>query len=179
MSKNIRPKSYILILFGYWEKLENTIEDVHAILDVLLHKRHIRYINSDNMLMVTFSSKEKIEEIDEYLNDSFPEYIETYFLFSKPRKFGMRLNNDLKKHLFDRNFDPKSIGHKEIKMPLNSPTDDEMDRKFLEAIQKIEKDLEYKKKDYTIDDILDKINDKGIKSLTKGELDFLKSKSNN
>ena len=53
------------------------------------------------LLFPHFESYDNMEDIHYYLDSNLNETILSYFLFPKPRKMALRLDEELKKHLID------------------------------------------------------------------------------
>ena len=115
------------------------------------------------------------------LTNTFNDDVTAYFLLPKPRQMGIRLDKELEKHLTDLkskpNTDKPNIdenigeGFKHIGEIFSSMKDMEIifklsDNKSDEPIVT-----------YTVDNILDKINETGIDSLTIEEKNFLDQES--
>ena len=176
-------KKYFLFLIGDFTNQEEFPNQVDEIIDVLrsvMTTTSVKYIHHDNLILLHFQSYDTMEEIDFHLNNSFSDSILSYFLMPKPRKLGLRLDEDLKKHLIDL----KNNTFKNLDFTVNENLNDDFShvREILYDYKdnfttEFNENLN-ERKNYNLDDVLDKINDKGMGSLTKQEEEFLKSLSN-
>ena len=95
----------------------------------------------------------------------------------KPRKLGFRLEKNLEKHLFglegkksNKHINPKVA--EEITKQLKSVMAHRMKniKRMLETPIRVENNL---RKPFSLDELLDKILDEGMESLTQQELEYL------
>ena len=112
-----------------------------------------------------------------------------YFLFERPKHMYAYMPPELKLNLFDLNEENKNIEQKDVNFkdmmnimdnflinltstlsPENMLSEDDMERMFENIMNEVDRQEEVKP---TIDDILDKIRDKGIESLTNSEKQIL------
>ncbi len=179
-----RKKNYFLFIVGNFNDsstVNTNITDIIHTLTMLLNESTLRYIHHDNLMVCHFQSIETLEEIDWMLTNTFNDDVTAYFLLPKPRQMGIRLDKELEKHLTDLkskpNTDKPNIdenigeGFKHIGEIFSSMKDMEIifklsDNKSDEPIVT-----------YTVDNILDKINETGIDSLTIEEKNFLDQES--
>lgn len=180
-----RKKNYFLFIVGNFSDpstVHNNITDTIHTLTMILNGGTLRYIHHDNLMICHFQSTETLEEIDWLLSTTLSEDVISYFLLPKPRQMGVRLEKDLEKHLTDlkskpNNEDPtinENIpeGFKHIGEIFTSLKED-MGTLFKIPPQHSEPTTI----EYNVDDILDKIYEKGIDSLTKEEKEFLDQQS--
>lgn len=179
-----RKKNYFLFIVGNFNDsstVNTNITDIIHTLTMLLNESTLRYIHHDNLMVCHFQSIETLEEIDWMLTNTLNDDVTAYFLLPKPRQMGIRLDKELEKHLTDLkskpNTDKPNIdenigeGFKHIGEIFSSMKDMEIifklsDNKSDEPIVT-----------YTVDNILDKINETGIDSLTIEEKNFLDQES--
>jgi len=180
-----RKKNYFLFIVGNFtdpSTVQNNITDTIHTLTMLVNDSTLRYIHHDNLMICHFQSVDTLEEIDWMLSNTFSENIISYFLIPKPRQMGIRLDKDLEKHLTDLKSKPTTdkpqidenigIGFKHIGEIFTSMRED-MDIIFKMSDNKADLPVVT----YNVDEILDKINEKGINSLTIEEKEFLDKQS--
>ena len=179
-----RKKNYFLFIVGNFTNpstVNSNVTDIIHTLTMLLNESTLRYIHHDNLMVCHFQSIETLEEIDWMLTNTLNEEVTAYFLLPKPRQMGIRLDKDLEKHLTDLkskpNIDKSNIdenigdGFKHIGEIFASMKD-------MEIIFKLpNNNPDIPTVTYSIDDILDKINETGIDSLTIEEKNFLDQES--
>ena len=180
-----RKKNYFLFIVGNFNDsstVNTNITNIIHTLTMLLNESTLRYIHHDDLMVCHFQSIETLEEIDWMLTNTFNDDVTAYFLLPKPRQMGIRLDKELEKHLTDLkskpNTDKPNIdenigeGFKHIGEIFASMKED-MEIIFKLPDNKSDKPIVT----YTVDNILDKINETGIDSLTIEEKNFLDQES--
>ena len=101
----------------------------------------------------------------------------------KPRKLGYRLDENLENHLFGKapfhpqlNVDPRVA--KALADQLKNLMNNKINRLKETLLNPIEKTKTHQLRPLNVDNVLDKIIDEGMESLTQEELDFLKKYNN-
>ncbi len=182
-----RKKNYFLFIVGNFTNpstVNSNVTDIIHTLTMLLNESTLRYIHHDNLMVCHFQSVETLEEIDWMLTNTFNEEVTAYFLLPKPRQMGIRLDKELEKHLTDLkskpNTDKPNIdenigdGFKHISEIFSTMKD----MKDMEIVFKYsDEESDTPIVTYTVDNILDKINETGIDSLTIEEKNFLDQES--
>ena len=190
----IRNKKYLLFMFGAWIRLEDNVELYEHIKDVLepiLAVPELSFVTGEHTLIACIESQASFNEIKDLLEEFLKPDIPAYFLMPKPRNLSYRLNPLLENHLFGKS------KTKKIDEPSSEMLKELMDyfrRRAMENLNFFENklDLEMIKQTYEpsgvwptsnneildIDVILDKINERGIDSLTINEKEFLNKQKN-
>ena len=180
-----RKKNYLLFILGNFLTTNSVHEEVTEVIDtltILLEGKSLKYIHHDNLILCHFQSYESIEDIDLYLSKEISPSAFAYFLIPKPRKMGLRLEDDLQQHLLNLNIN--TLGDE------SNIRKDHISDSFLhisEVLSSFKEDMisEMKKHSpleditYNVDDILDKINLTGMDSLTSAERQFLDEQRHN
>tara|TARA_R110002020_G_scaffold77962_9_gene196464 strand:+ start:55 stop:585 length:531 start_codon:yes stop_codon:yes gene_type:complete len=166
-----RKKKYLLFLIGEFDHITLVLEEVIDILSVAMEDTHLKYVHHDNLIIAHFRSRESLEEVNKFLDSSFTSQILSYILIPTPRKFGSRLNDELFKHLFNLS-DMRTVSIETFRSKKTKMVNDILKEK-LKDIFNFEPVQPQPKKNYSLDEILDKISKNGIKSLTSDEWDFL------
>jgi hypothetical protein len=178
-----------MFLFGGHQKQDKFVEFIANELALVAHSDIVKFYYGENSSIFTFKSEETIEEVDEFLNIVFNGADLVYILLPYLNdKMSFKLNEDICKHLFDLDnresmsgFSPKAQESqidelKNLKNELNftNSFDDE-------AYEDDDEDemvmLKNKKKEPSIDEMLDKISEKGLSSLTETERGLLEKYS--
>jgi hypothetical protein len=188
--KKSRPKKYLLFMFGAWIRLEDNLElyeHIKDVLETILAVPELSFVTGEHTLIACIESHVSFKEIKELLEEFLKPSIPAYFLMPKPRNLSYRLNPLLEQHLF---------GRRNNKIKKMTPPPPEMIEELMEYFRRRALDningfkgekvsLDFLKENYDpdkffknneildIDVILDKINDKGINSLTDNEKKFL------
>jgi hypothetical protein len=192
-----RNKSYILFLYGIWDDDEKFIRDIRDILLLVVDSGYLKFVHGPSSAILSFKSMESFEDISEYLVDALPKYVTNYIFIPKPRKISHRFPDDMDKHLFDLDTNTNDLVDKQKKKDveidliypnleesLDIPTEGieqfmgKFDKMFEEFIEDV-RDITTKGKNFNLDDILDKITENGVSSLTKDELEFLDNHNKN
>ena len=173
-----RKKSYLLFILGDFKDIKTSLNQIVSTLGFVIGGPYLKYVHHDNLILAHFESYDTLEDIHFYLNTTFDENILSYFLVHKPRKLGMRLDEELEKHLTNLRGNTLKRDEDIVKEKLGenlyhiNETLQEYTNQFInKAVNKSTK------KTYTLDEVLEKIYDKGIDSLTLDEKKFLDSVS--
>ena len=139
----------------------------------------IRYVHSETSLVCLFRSKENFQEIDNYLREELMETIDMYILQPRSRKFGIRMDGDMEKHLLgkSRYQDLADIILEDIEMLEDIHDVIGMNLGDNETKDKDKRIMIHDKKPLTLNGILEKVYDSGIDSLTDKEKKFLDEES--
>lgn len=193
-----RNKSYILFLYGIWEDDEKFIRDIRDILLLVVDSGFLKFVHGPSSAILSFKSSETFEDISDYLDSSLPKYVTNYIFIPKPRKLTHRFPDGMDKHLFDLDTNTNDLvdkqNRKEIELDflyednkeesIDIPTEgledfmgkfDKMFENFIEDVRVITT----KGKNFDLDDILDKVIEKGVSSLTEDERKFLDNHNKN
>jgi hypothetical protein len=168
-----RKKNYLLFLMGDFKLVNEPLTHIIETLSLVIGSPFLKYVHHDNLIIAHFESYDNMEDIHFFLDTTLNESILSYFLFPKPRNMAVRLDEELKKHL--------------INLKTNTLTrPDILPQKLNESLIHISEALEgytqqvtteSEKKEYNLDEILDKISEDGMDSLTTQEKEFLQNLS--
>mgnify|MGYP003118551649 FL=1 len=181
-------------MFGAWIRLEDNVElyeHIKDVLETILAVPELSFVTGEHTLIACIESQASFNEIKDLLEEFLKPDIPAYFLMPKPRNLSYRLNPLLENHLFGKS------KIKKIDEPSSEMLKELMDyfrRRAMENLNFFENklDLEMIKQTYEpsgvwptsnneildIDVILDKINERGIDSLTINEKEFLNKQKN-
>ena len=168
-----RKKNYLLFLMGEFKAINTPLSHLIDTLSFVIGSPYLKYVHHDNLIVAHFESYDTLEDIHFYLNTTLDDTILSYFLFPKPRKMGIRLDEELEKHLTElrKNTLNKSDGFveniNEHFLHINEALQN-YSNKFVDKVRK-----ESESKEYNLDDILDKISESGMDSLTTEEKKYL------
>ena len=170
-----RKKKYLLFLVGEFDHISLVLDEVIEILSLTMEGTHLKYIHHDNLIIAHFRSTEKLDEVNEFLDDSFSKQILSYILIPTPRNVGTRLNDELFAHLFRLN-DRRTINMESYRSKKVNKISDIL-KERLKDVFNIEPLTTPPTKLYDLDEILDKISQSGLKSLTSAEWEYLNNLS--
>jgi hypothetical protein len=174
---------YVLFVFGKSDKQDEFVKMVSSDVSLVSDFGDVRYYYGDDSIILTFNSLEPIESIDSFFKFIYEKLELIYMLFPFERdKMSVKMDDEIVKHLFDVETQnkPENLSEFDLKVLnlLNEKSkeflseEDECDELF--SKNKLKKQI----KEPTLDEILDKINDKGILSLTEKEVNLLNKYSN-
>ena len=177
---------YLLFVFAKHEKQEDFIKLIAEEIATIADCEDIKYYFGPESGIFTFKSLEVFEDVSSFFQTILGCSGIVYFLSPfKPDKMSYWVDSEINKHLFDiedvenkqtsedtiefQKFIFGSLEHDQNKIAeINFDMFDEEDE-----ILKVNN----KKKDPTLNELLDKINEKGIKSLSKKEIELLNNYS--
>lgn len=178
--------NYLLIVFGKSEKQDEFVNTLCSDVSVMSDLGDVRYYYGSESVIITFQCSEELKSVSGFMDLLYGKMNLVYILLPYEKdKLSLKMESDISKHLFDIELSEKkpenmsdieSLVQKWVSDDINS---DELISE-LEQLSELDSDESYinKKrhpKELSLDEILDKINDKGISSLTKKELSLLNS----
>lgn len=175
-----RVKKYLLFMFGDWssvEKNNKVVNNVKDVMESLVSDDEFTFITGEHIIIMCIKSKLSFEEVNDMLQEFLSPLIPTFFVMPKPRKLGYRLDDNLESHLFGdgtvkgkvKLIDPRVA--EELSKQLRSIVENKMLELKNDIIK--EKTKPEVLHTMTIDNLLDKIIDGGVGSLTDEEREFL------
>ena len=177
-----RIKKYLLFMFGNWETIERNapiMNNIRDIMETIVTTQEFSFVTGDKVIIMCIKSELAFEDINQILEEFLEPHISTYFLMPKPRKLGYRLDKNLENHLFGKapfhpqlNIDPRVA--QALADQLKNLMDSKVKRLRDTLLNPLEKIKPNKLRPLNVDNVLDKIIDEGMESLTQEELDFLK-----
>ena len=188
-------KSYLLLVYGNYDGGEKFVKEIVNQFAPVLSSKMMKYTWGENGLVCHFESDVDFDDLQIFVQDIMGMMCEQYFFMEKPEKMSVHGPQDIVEHLFELKNDidgyvynnPNQEDHNgmeldkimeffmSIKEDVESTLEEEDDEedKVIEILKKSKK-----KPEPNIDDILDKMIDKGKDSLTKKEKKILDNYSN-
>ena len=167
-------KKYLLFIFGYAneEFVLETLADLEKISD------DIRFFTGDGYGIYHFESKDVAEDISNTLSEELSDTIQSMFVFSLEGEHAVEMDEELKDVFLDAKFDNRNIDEKlgKIEEKYQNIIDEADEDKIgiIPLKELLRRHLDsLPERPLTVDDMLDKILEKGLESLTKRERDFL------
>jgi len=159
---------------------KNIINDLSEITDTEL----LKYKIIGNSIVFNFGTNQEIQEVSEYINNILIPFTDCYFLVPHSDNMSVNLpNNELDEFLslntFSENEQIDSILEQQILDEITMSSVDSIKEYFSlqrEEFDEEESDILLKKstkESYKLDDILDKINEQGMCSLSDNEKKYL------
>jgi hypothetical protein len=172
--------SYMLFIFGDFDDQENLATNLSSQLLTVVSSPFLKFTYGEYGVVFHFRSKEVFSDLKEYIDMGMSEITEQYFLMEVTKNVDVKMPRKLKKDFLNIDGEEKKretrTGEinvesklKERKEELKNFTFD-----FLIPVD-FDKMVQKNEPDYlpTVDEILDKISEKGIDSLTEKEKEIL------
>jgi len=172
---------YLLYVFAKHDKQEKFVTFLSEEIFIMTNDNDIRYYYGPESVIFKFKSNEKTEDIGDYLNNILGCSGIVFFLQPYEKgKLYYWVDSTVNKHLFGvetidemTDQDRKEFQHYVFKNLELNEIEDYDDITDIKEFLKIDKN----DKPITLDELLDKISDKGIESLTKIEKELLNNYS--
>lgn len=171
-------KKYLLTIFGDLEIYEKQ-EEVVISLSPLVDSPSLKFQYGKEFMIVHFASELEPKEIYEFLEMCSENLYDSFILSEYNEKVSVFISNENREHLFDLD-GSKGTSGQEMIITINKDEeyfedDDEED----EFTSKIIAELKRQLKPPTLDQLLDKINEKGYEVLSNFEKGILENYSKN
>lgn len=183
-------EKYLLFIYADFKDNESKITLITEFLAPVVVSPKLKFNYGDYSMIINFETDLGFDELKDYVSELLTPLINQYFLINYSDKLSVSLPKHLYYHLFDLenengdiNLDTrtntpekKGIGpnfsffEKEFSLPLQITG-----TTFGLAIFTPPDEIKNNKPEYTVDDLLDKINKSGYESLTDEEKNFLKN----
>lgn len=180
-TKEKKDPQYMLFIFGDFVELEHIVGGVSTQMIPIVTSPFLKYTYGEYGIVFNFRSKETFSELKQYVDMAMSDITDQYFLLEVTKNMDIKMPRKLKKDFLnidgsnmkeepkngeikkeDSIFRPDTI--KYINFDFILPT--------LENPYELLKD-DVEEREPTVDEILDKIKEKGIESLTKRETEIL------
>ena len=183
--------NYLLIVFGKSDKQDDFVKTLCSDVSVMSDLGDVKYYYGPESVIITFKCSEKLDSVSAFMELLYGRMNLVYILLPyESDKLSLKMDNDISMHLFDKELptqknenvsDFESLVQKWMSEDINS-------QEFISEIEQLEESEKdevekimsknTKPKNPTLDELLDKINAKGISSLTEKELSLLNKYSN-
>jgi hypothetical protein len=176
--------SYILFVFAKHNEQEQFITSLAEELSVISDSLNIKFYYGPESGIFTFDTMDEFPIVKEYMDIMFCESKIVYMLLPYEHdKMSVGLTDDIYNHLFTQNVSENMSGFEpEAQKMLSKELKERVNFFFEKITDEEEEDDEIKKIKSklpipSLDNLLDKIKDNGIASLTKKELSLLEQYS--
>lgn len=178
---------YILFVFAEHPNQDDFVKNIAEDISVVSDSENIKYYYGPSSAMITFKSKDSMQDLSEFLGIIFfSDKIVHVLLPYSHDNMSVGMSPESFKHLFGieigesvsgiettaQNVDENSDTIEKFKFIVRDSYDEDDEDDDLERIKKRPQLLD-------IDDVLDKISSNGIESLTTKERNFLETYSKN
>ena len=172
-------RNYILTVFGNFES-EKECQELAISLTPIVDSPNLKFQHTKGTLIFHFATEVSKEEIYDYVGGILFGVTEAYILTELNDKVTFSMPKDIKDHLLDLENQTEDvemfIDMRLEKNNLRINEDEEEDDDFVALLLD---EVKRKVKKPSLDQLLDKLNSKGIESLTKFEKETLDEYSKN
>ena len=172
--------SYMLFIFGDFDEQENLATNLSSQLLTVVSSPFLKFTYGEYGVVFHFRSKETFSDLKEYVDMGMSEITEQYFLMEVTKNVDIKMPRKLKKDFLNIDGEEKKKENKTGEINIESKLKERreelrnftfeflMPTDFNHMVQKNETDYLP-----TVDEILDKISENGIQSLTEKEKEIL------
>ena len=172
--------SYMLFIFGDFDEQENLATNLSSQLLTVVSSPFLKFTYGEYGVVFHFRSKEVFSDLKEYIDMGMSEITEQYFLMEVTKNVDIKMPRKLKKDFLNIDGEEKKKENKTGEINVESKLRERkeelrnftfeflMPTDFNQMVQKNEPDYSP-----TVDEILDKISENGIESLTEKEKEIL------
>ena len=159
-------KKYLLTVFGNFE-LEQCEEIAHC-LEALVDSPHLKFQYRNGVIVFHFASEFKMVDVDEFLKLIHHDLYDSFILSEYDDNVSVFMKEDMKQHLFDMETETEGAITFDLE-PRNgfdmSYDEEDEDDIVTTLMNQVKKNLQIP----TLDQLLDKVADNGVESLTPYE----------
>jgi hypothetical protein len=165
-------KKYLLTIFGEF-KSDAICKEIAIALSPVVDSPNLKFQFTKGVLIFHFASEMDMSDIHEFLEITSYDLYESFILSEYTDKVSVFMSDENKKHLFNLDTNEGNCGIEMVLVPRNGVhyMDETEDDEFVALLlNEMKKNL----KPLTLDQLLDKIKNGGVDSLTpfeKGTLD--------
>lgn len=174
-------KRYMLFLFGDFSLNENFVNEIPNQLVSIVNSKFIKFNYGEFGMACHFRSKETFFDLKEYIDMVINDAADQYFLVEVGENFDIKMDRKFKKDFI--NIDGEKPENKSGSIEVNDVILPKFNKKEIDNVFHMMfpiMDPNFFKnneeiKEPTVDEILDKITEKGIESLTEKEKKILEN----
>jgi hypothetical protein len=171
--------SYMLFIFGDFDEQENLATNLSSQLLTVVSSPFLKFTYGEYGVVFHFRSKEVFTDLKDYIDMAMSEITEQYFLMEVTKNVDIKMPRKLKKDFLNIDGEKKKenrTGEINVETKLKERREELKNFKFEFLLPADFNQMVMKTEpDYlpTVDEILDKISEKGIDSLTEKEKEIL------
>lgn len=184
--KEVVGTKYFLLMFARFGKNKKLLNDILGQFDNILSSNFLKFQEGEDFVIAHFETEETLKNLREYCSLVLDETVGNYILFPYNKNVSLSLPKDFKEHLLDLENDLFDIQNKTTNGDYCEfeDEDEEDDDILSEIYRKNNKkhSLEHLlntvfntpiEDEMSLDELLEKVQEKGFKSLTKKEKELL------
>lgn len=176
-----QDKRYMLFIFGDFSEMENFIDDISYQLITVVTSQYLKFNYGEFGLVLHFKTDETFLELKDYIDMCLEGQVEQYFLMEATENVDIKMDRKLKKDFLNIDGVKKENKNKKVDVEKLSEEKEKRLGNIMEFILPLSGEnfkfpIKVKRPESpkpTVDQILDKISEKGIESLTKEEKQIL------
>jgi hypothetical protein len=178
-------KRYMLFLYGDFMESEELTQELSMQFITVTSSEYLKFTYGEYGVVLHFRSKETFNDLKEYVDMVFNDITEQYFLIEVSGNFDIKMPRKLKKDFLNIDGDLKKEEPKNGGIKIDEISEEKRKNISFEIYYPIMdgglfgKETPYVIEEPTVDEILDKITEKGIESLTEKEKEILKNYGKN
>jgi hypothetical protein len=170
-------KKYLLTVFGDFNSKE-IIARLGKGMAPIVDSPHLKFQHTKGAMVFHFGSEVSTEEIYDYIVGVFYGLSNAFILTEMTDKTSVYMPDDVKAHLLDLDNDTEEVDIR-INMPKMGKSVDDMSEMAEDFVSFLLDEMEDEIKTPTLNEILDKISEKGLSSLSGFEKEILNEYSKN
>lgn len=174
--------NYLFLVFAKHQNQEELVNIISNDISVVSDEGSIKYYYGPESMIFTFTSSDKMNALNEFFHLLYGEIDMVFMLLPyNTDNMSVKMSDEIFSHLFGKTKQDENtesfIENDPEAQKLYNEFQDKFGAAFIESISECEEDdlvkIKNVKKEPSLNDILDKINESGISSLTKKELHLL------
>lgn len=174
--------NYLFLVFAKHKNQEELVNIISNDISVVSKEGSIKYYYGPESMIFTFKSDDYIESLNQFFHMLYGEIDMVFMLLPySTDNMSVKMGDEIYNHLFDNDINEQKtetfIQNDSEAQKLYDEFQEKFGKSFIESIGECEEDeitsIKSKKKEPTLNELLDKINETGISSLSKKELHLL------
>ena len=173
-------KRYMLFLYGDFTDSEELTSDLSAQFVGLVSSEYLKFTYGEYGVVLHFRSKEVFSDLKEFVDMLFNDITEQYFLLEVSGDFDIKMPRKLKKEFLNIDGEIKKEESKTGGIKIDEVTEERKNKLkditfeiFYPNLDLFNQEKGVIIEELTVDEILEKITEKGIESLTEKEKEIL------
>lgn len=181
--KEVVGTKYFLMFFARFGKNRKLLSDILGQFDSILSSNYLKYQEGEDFVIVHFETEETLKNLREYCSLVLDDTVGNYILFPYNKNVTLSLPEDFKEHLLDLENDNLNIELLDDNI-IECEIEDEDDDDILSEIYRknnkkhplehlLKTVFDSPQEELSLDELLEKVQKNGLKSLTKKEKELL------
>ena len=174
-----KDPSYMLFIFGDFEEQETLATNLSSQILTIVSSPFLKFTYGEYGVVFHFRSKEVFSDLKDYIDMAMSEITEQYFLMEVTKNVDIKMPRKLKKDFLNIDGEEKKKETKTGEINVETELKERREElknftfEFLMPSELFQTNRGFEIEEPTVDEILDKISEKGINSLTEQEKEIL------